>query len=63
MSFLKDLLKMLTGNKRHGYPKYSSSDYRRRRPPHHGHSHYGSSHYKKRHTSRSFFSSGGFFSS
>ncbi|WP_146811109.1 hypothetical protein [Aneurinibacillus danicus] len=63
MSFLKDLIKMLMGNKKHGYRHYSSSDYRHRRPKHYGHSYYGHSHYKRKHSSRSFFSSGGFFRS
>lgn len=60
MSFFKDLMKMLSGNKKHGYRHYSSSDYHRRsqRPQDYGRSHYGHSHYKKRkYSSHSFFSS------
>jgi hypothetical protein len=79
MSFIKDLLKVLMGhkkhhysssdyhyrpmNKNHDYHHYSSSDHYHHRPSQHGHSSYGSSHYKRKHKSRSFFSSGGFFSS
>ncbi|HBI05294.1 MAG TPA: hypothetical protein DDY49_14850 [Paenibacillaceae bacterium] len=60
MSFLKKLIMLISGNHKHGYKHYSSSDYYKHRHPknhgHHGHNHYGHNHYRK-HSSRSFFSS------